>query len=140
MSNCVERVGWLGNRYATVRKALSPLLFHLSRPIGVGLVSFGFWEREGKRCCRGENLLLPHLCMSRGRRRCTVPFKIAPFPPLFLIVDETVLFWTKHVISFKWKWHQKFQFPNQSLIFYLFNQVFSCNFDFKNQFNCIPAK
>jgi hypothetical protein len=32
------------------------------------------------------------------------------------------------------------QSPNQSLIFDLINQVLNCNFDFKNQFNCIPAK
>jgi hypothetical protein len=32
------------------------------------------------------------------------------------------------------------QNPNQSSICDLFNQVLSCNFDFKYQFNCIPAK
>jgi hypothetical protein len=31
-------------------------------------------------------------------------------------------------------------FPNQSLIFYLFNQFLNWDFDFKNQFNYIPAK
>jgi hypothetical protein len=32
------------------------------------------------------------------------------------------------------------QSPNQSSICDLFNQVLSCNFDFKYQFNCILAK
>jgi hypothetical protein len=32
------------------------------------------------------------------------------------------------------------QSPNQSSICDLFNQVLSCNFDFKYQFNCIPTK
>jgi hypothetical protein len=32
------------------------------------------------------------------------------------------------------------QSPNQSLICDLFNQVLICNFDFKKQCNCIPAK
>jgi hypothetical protein len=55
-------------------------------------------------------------------------------------VDETTSFLTKHFVSFKWKWRQISQFPNQSYIFYLFNQVLICNFDFKNRFNCISAK
>ena len=33
-----------------------------------------------------------------------------------------------------------FKIPNQSSICDLFNQVLNCNFDFKNQFNCIPVK
>jgi hypothetical protein len=32
------------------------------------------------------------------------------------------------------------QNPTQSSICNLFNQVLKCNFDFKYQFNCIPAK
>jgi hypothetical protein len=59
---------------------------------------------------------------------------------LLITMNETTLFFIKYAISVKWKWHQKSHFPNQSLIFYLFNQVLNCNFDFKNQFNCITVK
>jgi hypothetical protein len=34
----------------------------------------------------------------------------------------------------------KLLFPNQSLIFNLFNQALNWDFDFKNQFNYNPAK
>jgi len=98
--------------------------------------------KERERGVVGEKIsFFPCLCTSRGRRRCTVSFKTTPFSLfLFLTVDETTSFLTKRFVSFKWKWRQISQFPNQSYIFYLFNQVLICNFDFKNRFNCIFAK
>jgi hypothetical protein len=71
-----------------------------------------------------------------------VLFKMSPFWNLFfheywmkqLCFEQNALF------HFKENDAKTCQFPNQSLIFDLFNQDFNCNFDFKNQFNCIPVK
>jgi len=67
--------------------------------LSAGLVSFVFssWEvngngsywlwvfgRERERGISREKIsFFPCLCVSRGGRRCTVPFKTTLFPPLF---------------------------------------------------------
>jgi len=89
----------------------------------------------------GQKFFFFCLCASRERRRSTMLFQITPFCAFFYwTIHETKSFWTKRAVSFKRKWLQRRQFPNQSLICDLFNQVFNCKFDFKNQFNCILAK
>jgi hypothetical protein len=57
------------------------------------------------------------------------------------IVYETAPFWAKHAVSFKWKRRQtyvKVQISPQFVICSIESSI--ANFDFKNQFNCIPVK
>jgi hypothetical protein len=83
-----------------------------------------------------KNFLLPLPRTSKGRRRLIVPFKTAPFGSLFFFVNSA---WNG-TVSFKRKIGQTCQSSHWSLICDLFNRVLNCNFDCKNQFNCIPAK
>jgi len=68
---------------------------------------------------------------STGRRRCIVPSKLHCFICFFFNNE-----WNS-VVSFIKKNDAKSLFLNQSLIFYLFNQILNWDFNFKNQFNCI---
>jgi hypothetical protein len=70
----------------------------------------GFGRESERENAGDKNFFFPCLYAFRGRRKLIVPFKTKPFwafPFLFLTVDETTLFWTKHVVSFKRKWRKK---------------------------------
>ena len=121
----------LGNYPRAARKAC-PLCFFI---LMVGHRGYGlcrcFWASEIQREIetlhrRGKKPFSPTCSASRGRRRCIVQSKWHRFLVLssfFLItVNETTSFCTKCVVSMKMA-PKKSLFPNQSLIFYLFNQV-----------------
>jgi hypothetical protein len=102
-------------------------------------VFLSWFEEKGKRKAREGNLLLPLPRASRGRRRPTVPFKKAPFRSLFFFLKQR-RFTQNTPFHLKEMAQKTCQNPTQSSICNLFNQVLKCNFDFKYQFNCIPAK
>jgi hypothetical protein len=105
--------------------------------------SFWCFSEEEKSVKTGEQKLSSLVfCTSKGRRRHMVSFKTAPFWVLFLwTVDEMAPFWTKRAVSFKRKRRQKRVKVQISLQFVICSFKSSIvNFDFKNQFNCIPAK
>jgi hypothetical protein len=69
-----------------------------------------------------------------------VPFKTAPFGSLFFFFLKQHRFIQNAPFHLKEMAPKTCQHPTQSSICNLFNQVLKCNFDFKCQFNCIPAK
>jgi len=125
-------------------RGASPFLLPCGRQVGSFVGVFLSWfEEKGKRKAREGNLLLPLPRASRGRRRPTVPFKTAPFRSLFFFLKQWMKQrrFTQNTPFYLKEMAQKTcQNPTQSSICNLFNQVLKCNFDFKYQFNCIPAK
>jgi hypothetical protein len=99
-------------------------------------------ERKKNSAKKGEKTFFPCLCGSRGGARYIVPLKTTPLCASFLCEQRMKRHSFVQNTSFYLKENdaKTCQIPNQSLIFYLLNQVLNCNFDFKNQFNYIPVK
>jgi hypothetical protein len=138
-----------GEKEDVVATMLSPLHRPSNMWKVVGCV--GVFLKGSRRLFQGEVgenrgkkiLLLPLPRASRGRRRSTVPSKRHRFRPSFFLMN---IVWNGAVLAKTCRFIQMkttpnlFQSTNQSSICDLFNRVLNWNFDFKNLFNCIPAK
>jgi len=142
LSNHRDRVTWLERPLCSRSQGMT-LLFFFNMVVGHERewVVSGFGQ-IGREALQGRKTSSSPVCVRSGEEEdAQCNSKWHHFVLLFLwTAHEIATFWTKHAVSFKRKWRQKCRLPNQSLIFYLSNQVLNYNFDFKNQFNYIPAK